>query len=446
MLKNLGETEDGTAWCLKALHPSDPLSEVKGIPDECCQPTSFLNFQTVSTLTTAQASGTWSAEMQLFPNPVNFLSGVYTDSVTSTQHYFQHMNSQLTGLRSYDKYASFSTDNVAWRLAYAGVTIVQDGPSLADQGTIVACQKSLYPIDFNASSLNPTAGVVSSAVHLQAFTYDSMPVFETTQAMPNSYMAQSKEGVYIPLRLTNDRSWFSAKDGRLQAVYKFSPTYANPGFMDVAQTAGPGVWPYWDGVPGYLLGGSPYTHGGALQPAMCSTNVADICFKNVSYQSSFTFFYRYGFEVQLLPNSAFSPFLALSPRLDLEALHNYFRISRELKDAYPASYNDFGTMMSQLLEAVGGLSKTLSLVNPLFGSVAQGAGAVGRMMRKGRKPPQPARNQVQSQISASDVEQGRVAIKTNRPQKVKRKQQQPRRQKPRTLFSGPRGRGVAKLF
>lgn len=40
----LGTTEQGKDWCLKALHPADPLTVANGIPDMSSVPSVFQNF------------------------------------------------------------------------------------------------------------------------------------------------------------------------------------------------------------------------------------------------------------------------------------------------------------------------------------------------------------------------------------------------------------------
>ncbi len=67
----LGSTQSGADWCLKALHPSDPLVEVRGIPDKSAVPSAFINYQAIFTVSPqAGATGTWTLDASLIPDPI----------------------------------------------------------------------------------------------------------------------------------------------------------------------------------------------------------------------------------------------------------------------------------------------------------------------------------------------------------------------------------------
>jgi len=62
--EKLGSTPTGSDWCLKALHPADPLTEVRGVPDQSSVPSVFLNFQTVGSVKpSSHAVGTWGCDL-----------------------------------------------------------------------------------------------------------------------------------------------------------------------------------------------------------------------------------------------------------------------------------------------------------------------------------------------------------------------------------------------
>lgn len=110
MGKNLpmGSTESGKAWCIKALHPSDPLTEVRGVPDESSMSTVFLNYQSTFTLQPpGVAEPTWSFDAALLPHPVNFLTTQKSYSSGATPSSTSFLNAQLTGSTHTDKFATF---------------------------------------------------------------------------------------------------------------------------------------------------------------------------------------------------------------------------------------------------------------------------------------------------------------------------------------------------
>jgi hypothetical protein len=109
---------------------------------------------------------------------------------------------------------------------------------------------------------------------------------------------------------------------------------------------------------------------GQAIPDYCNSNWADFSFKNLAVTTSLSFFYRFGFEVQVLPTSQMSPHLKLSPKHDPAALNAYFAISRELKDAYPADFNDLGMIWDIISSAAKAVAPALGAI-PVAGPVLQ---------------------------------------------------------------------------
>jgi hypothetical protein len=109
------------------------------------------------------------------------------------------------------------------------------------------------------------------------------------------------------------------------------------------------------------------------------TNWGGICARNLALTTKFTFFVRFGVELQVQPGSTLSPHLRLSPQYDSRALKTYFAIARELKDAYPADYNDWG----KLWNVVKGVASSVLPVVSALGPVGAGVGALGGLAMKG---------------------------------------------------------------
>jgi hypothetical protein len=89
------------------------------------------------------------------------------------------------------------------------------------------------------------------------------------------------------------------------------------------------------------------------------------------------------------------------------ALDAYYAISRELKDAYPADYNDLGKIWDVIKKAAVNtlpLLRHVPYVGP-FAEVAERA-----LTKPGYTPARGSRDT----ISASDLERARAAIATNR--------------------------------
>jgi hypothetical protein len=300
------------------------------------------------------------------------------------------------------------------------VTIYQDGPDLANQGTIVVSQAPLQPNYYTHSYQTVTQPSGPDYGLTRLAWYDDVsqgPNFQRSQAMPNAMMGRSRDGAYIPLKLTETcQDWQS--QGNL--ICPFVPaelgtdTYSVWVRIPVVKVPAypfPVVEPFYEPAGGGILGQSI--------PDLMNASVAHISARNLSDQTSFTFYFRMGIEVQLTASSSLTPQLKLSPPFDRVALDTYFAIARELKDGYPADYNDLGRMWDVISQAAKAVIPMLRYV-PAIGPVAQSAVSLGDSIRSRRKNPVrrvPSKPSAQSRANAAVVAQ---AQKGALPQRQKR--------------------------
>jgi hypothetical protein len=338
-----------------------------------------MNYQSVYTVTSAGAAGsTWTLDGQLIPHPLTFGAANYTD--TAGTHQIEFLNTQVAGATSGARVKNWSENFKRWRLAYAGVTIYQDGPDLANQGTVVVCQKPVEPM---VHSIVPTGDLYVDGglgfCRCTSINADDLPAFASSQAMPNAYFGRSKEGVYIPLKLTNTiQKWHSISDFMLTCESGTVTDLSDAGIggrMTLATTLAVPSGPYYPFFSNndchvYNDGAGVFSLKGQAIPDYCNSNWADFSFKNLAVTTSLSFFYRFGFEVQVLPTSQMSPHLKLSPKHDPAALNAYFAISRELKDAYPADFNDLGMIWDIISSAAKAVAPALGAI-PVAGPVLQ---------------------------------------------------------------------------
>lgn len=414
-----GSTDNGKAWCIKALHPSDPVVEVNGIPDKSAVPSVFMNYQATYTLGTARAdTNPWSFDAALVPNPVGPLWATTNDG--TNDHVTTYLNPQLAGEDFNAKFQSFLEMAERWRLAYMSVTVYQDGPSLADQGTISACQ---VPTSFAQTCTapqdcamlldggNPTRVMLTPTIAI--VDASDWPSFERCQAMPNSYFAKSKEGCYLPLKLTKTcQQWHSIADSTMWAprelnmpnpdAYNGEVGLVNAGgstmpISDDASFVRPGAYfPYGTnhGTAGVGAGAEPawrlragptevykafVATRGSLVPHLMNDNVGHICVRNAASTTSFSFFVRMGIEMQVQPSSPLAPQMRISPAYDRDALETYFAIARELKDAYPADFNDLGKIWNAIKGAARfalPAAKMLPGIGPVISAMEGPVGAL----------------------------------------------------------------------
>lgn len=426
--KEFGTTPSGRDWCIKALHPSDPLTEVRGIPDESSVPSLFMNYQSVYTISPANgATGTWTLDGQLIPNPLSFGAASYTDSISTKMVEF--VNTQIPGASHPDRLTTFLGEFARWRLAYASVTIYQDGPDLANQGTVVVCQKPVEPTRFNLVDGQSTQFValgLHHAFHLEAY---DLPDYTRSQSMPNAYFGKSKEGIYIPLKLTKThQAWHSHRDLTYQASSASGSPYNQTGtggrimLASNVSSVTTGQYPFLSLNDVHQVTGTYTDLHGTLTSDFCNENWADFSFRNMAVTTSLSCFFRFGFEVQVMPASSLAPHLKLSPESDPTALAAYFAISRELKDAYPADFNDLGKIWdvissvakkaSPFLGMIPGIGPALSAVVPM---VAETGDRIRAAVSRSRNPTQG------STASASDLEIARNAINSSEITRARKK-------------------------
>jgi hypothetical protein len=429
--RNFGATSNGSDWCIKALHPSDPITEVRGIPDESAIPSMFMNYQAVHTVRPNEnATGTWQLDGQLIPNPFAFGSCNYTDSVGT--HFKEFLNSQIPGSSHPERLNSFLSNFTRWRLAYASVTIYQDGPDLANQGTVVACQKPVAPLRMSISTSNldglyHASGGYHNLFHMEA---SDLPIFERSQAMPNSFFGRSREGLYLPLKLTRTcQNWKSARDLVYQCNAGSVTPYTSPSSGGILTIPWNPAAESLDVYPFLSLNdlheaqsGTDVYMQGTLTSDFCNDNWGDFSFRNMAVTTSLSLFFRFGFEMQLQPQSQLSPHLKLSPQHDPMALESYFAISRELKDGYPADFNDLGKIWSVISSAAKTVAPFLApipVAGPLLATALPAVAKLGDMVKN--KLTEKDKKRISgptlgNTASAADVQKARAAVKAARRQ------------------------------
>lgn len=412
-----------------------------------------MNFQTVATISPqVGATGTWSCDMQLIPHPVSFAAYFKNDSTGTSSS--EVLNSQLAGIDHIAKLAGFIETFRKWRLAYASVTVYQDGPDLANQGTVVACQK---PMDLQmfCPTVGNVNGVYTAPVgHLPVWNIlaDELPNYTTTQAMPNAYFGQSKEGVYVPLKLSpNHQRWHGRHDlayqGQTGAI-QTNPSSPYWNQFDLQYTGTPtstGTYPFTtlNNLHFYQSGGSDGRLAGTATSNFCNDNWADICFRNLAVTSSLSMFFRFGFECQVDPVSIYSPQLKLSPEYDAQAIATYFSIARTLKDGYPADFNDLGKIWGVIKEAASTIAPVLSFL-PGGSAVVKAGETMGKVVDKTLMPALLQRASAPSRgntSSASDIEKVQEAKKkANVVDELQKEAARSSRARPRARSMPPRRR------
>jgi hypothetical protein len=396
----LGNTDDGKAWALKALHPADPLTEVRGIPDESAVPSVFQNFQSTYTLSNPSLStvGNWEFDLFLLPSPV-VMGAIRTRDSTGAYLWSTIVNPQIgvAGDPWYTRQAVFSDTVERYRLAYCGVTGHLDAAAVTNQGSVAAAQYSQMPVSM---TLEGGAPQVIRPVEC----WNELPkTWDQLVSMPNAYVAPATEGFYAPYKLgRTHQKWKNAR-----VLCPFLP-YGSGSVVTSAVVAAPlpliapsmtslnGGYPF--GLTGWYSGS---TAAQSMIQHRADVNVLHIAGRNLHYQSAFTMVFRHGYETQVSPASQLTPFAKISPRHDSLAVEGYFAVAREFKDAYPEEYNGWEEILGVIGNAVGDV---VSSVVPGGGMMVKAAKSIiPRLIGRGNA-------EDVTQMSASQKEAAREAV------------------------------------
>lgn len=386
----MAQTPDGRAWCVKALHPSDPIPDCRGIPDESSAPSVMLQYNSVVTIVPTGATNNWGFDLTIIPDVL--VHGSYRTQndagVTTLVANILNQGLSPVGIAN----PSYTQRRAAWdamgveayRLCYFGVSAYQDGPALADQGTVCAAQwevaRRKYNITFGATTLP-----VNSTANRRFVKYQPTDLadYNRSQFMPNAHFGPSKEGCYMPLRLTKtSQHWHTEADQEFILRTAQAPTVPGGDTYPVPVALVAGDEPYPAVIPGYTSTGPQIVGDLVYKPA--NGVWGGISARNLSVQTRFTLYFRVGIEARVYPGSLMSSQQKMSPTFDPVALASYFRINRELKDAYPVEFNDLG----KLWDVISGAAKTvlpfignLGPVGMAVSTLGRGAVGVGDMIR-----------------------------------------------------------------
>lgn len=295
---------------------------------------------------------TWNCAFYFISDPTMFGLVYTTNASGSVSAYFPVFNTALSGVGTTEAAAAWIAGFEQWRSCYAGVTTYLNAPALANQGQVAAAQ---YPCRHrDLGMISGTTMVAGDQLDRRLSLYPCvdfptavMPTYGSLVRMPQSYTGHAKDGCYMPLKLdSNHNVWHTASDyvydltgmGQASTYYNTPSGTSNcNGLYCDCQRAG-----FTDAGVGL---GEPH-----LLP--CLQNMGCVYYTGISKDATITIQLRLGFEARCWPESAFASYLKLPPAFDPVALRSYFLIARELKDAYPASYNDLGKLW-EVIKTVG---------------------------------------------------------------------------------------------
>lgn len=325
----------------------------------------MVNWQSDRTLAAPETTvDTWACDLLCVPSPQCFYRATFTPDVGSAST-SEGVNTQL-GTTFSTAAAALNTAYERWRIAYYSVTVYYDAPALSDQGSCVAAQ---FPLEANLAGGPGLAAASAGAFckyKVARFQDRDFPAFETLLTMPNAYSGLAKDGCYLPLRLDSNHSrWMSDADTFVDGSLA-SPQPDTGLWCAVSATTGSLLFPSAEGLR-VEADGVPQA-----DPiiGLASGISGQISFRNLAKVGRLRVVHRVGFECQVSPGTSMTPFLAVSPPYDPMAIAAYFQVSRELKDAYPADYNDLGKLWDVIKKVASVVAPIVPAPLRMIGSVA----------------------------------------------------------------------------
>jgi len=396
-LQTPGLTSDGKAWLAKALHPSDTVWSVNGIPTMESVPTASLNFQNVATIT-APAAAAWNADVVLAPTPLYFAKVHTSDGAAFTSTTIANNSLGVTQAQ-----AEFGANGILWntamntafwqnvsmyRITYASMTITMSAAATTDEGSVTCGQYPVHGTKIGWPTILLTANPVGSRFQIPGSLWCcTRPNANSLLGIGGSVSHEAKKGVYMILKLDEGcLKWRSATKPRVAVPYLGNYSWGAsdiqlaqltiPDMFDAA-AATDALGEPWFGP--YAIWANPYqngtgatsqtTLGGRCQYEPACGNIGHCLFSGLDPAAKLVITVRVGFEFRIPPGSVYVGQVGSPVPYDPVALQTYYAYAREYLSAYPAEFNILGAIWTGL-KAIG--RPILGAVTRLFGeSIAE---------------------------------------------------------------------------
>lgn len=392
----LASTDAGKEFAIKALHPAENSIKAVRCPIGGNHPTAVAQLDAVFTLPVTNSSLT----VAMTSDPVCPLS-ISVPTSASTMSHYNWYSTLLSGAGLVTEPTSDVHNALTLQLAELAqqyrvnalsVTAHLIAPDLANQGFITAAQYTSTPQCTVRLQSDATANAQPMQMWARRPPATASQVIQGTTA----YTGQAKEGVYIPYKISNMGKWRSTTDLRCQ--YEAGTTIpALPG-QPLAVAAGYSGFPY---NVACLALDTQVAPAAAYHPQDWNCAMAWFTGLSVSPAVAVQFRIRQVIELVPWPSTAYAS-LAEPPLPEDElAVKMYLEVSAKMKDAYPASYNDFAKLRSvisslakRVLPYVDPALTLLSSVPGIPGLVAGGVKTIKDNIsgyRKNRQNPRSSR-------------------------------------------------------
>lgn len=426
-LGSMGLIPSARDWIRKALHPAGPTAPGCTIPDEVSQPTARPEYtqELIVSAPSGLSTPTWDCAMYTLPGDVTAVvvetgpagsafggrSGPPAPVTGGTvqlircqpqalvapvQYYFPAISADLV----YEG-ATAQFNPLAWRRAYASLTVYMSASSLNDQGTVTAGQFPGFPVTSSVSSECYSA--IGPFLQARQTTF-VLPLQESDMLVsnPRCTVWDARKGIYIPQLLAGPTQPFVTPP-RTDLVTAGGTT--GYGYPDPAFGFAPGTGSTWavSNTAGYVqmnsqavvVAGSVPTDPGFSQPVLVDDGFDNLLcsvaiWRGLSPAATLTVKSIVGFEVAVSYASPVRQFVQPADPPSPQAMQAYYAITREIQQVYPSSFNVFGAILPVLATAARAVAPyALSALTAIGSRLMErygGASAPEKVMR-GVPPP-----------------------------------------------------------
>lgn len=389
----LATTDQGKRFVMKALHPADHEIKSAKIPGGIENSTTFCVDEVMTYPTNGEEVtinvmpslicpmafvGASSAGVRYsrFENPVFGGNGFVTSSLNTPLNPATMQAITQNARDNIERYAITSTS----------VTLELVAPALSDQGTITAIQAPLVkdkhlwckfrkttasgpPSDVPAGSFGSMAifGIPTGTAGVDEYNVAQPIPVTFTDPLPNEsqalgfsrgYTGEARKGTYIPLRfpdfhfhkVSENIAYYNG-----QILDPLTSTALETPVMGSMEAYLPNIADVYLSDTSALMSAVPtdlktkmtlYPHDG---------NLGIIYVRGLSNAASLRIRVRQTFEIIVDNSSPYYPMVTVPAPPDSTALKMYREVAARLKDAYPASFNDFATLKNSIKAIAGAL-------------------------------------------------------------------------------------------
>lgn len=438
IMSRMGTTIEGQRWAMTALDPCGPVPDNMGIPDSSGAPVATPTYRgnyvisydtTMFAVTPANPSPNYDIQIMNVPVPEIAFMYRIRDVASNTWSSTRVVRTDGFALPAAGQTAppdgvtlkSFGYGKV--RLSGAGYTYELDCSSNNNMGRVTSGQiECLGRVATGFAYVAGSSAAAGAGQSLQAmanavevaYRFPNDSAF-LVNGCPNVYQCEAKEGAYVPIKFTGavsaqqykttgEYSYSAASD--TSNVVQFTPdTYMVHYYSNIPVSEGDGTAaPFTNDSSGAGQYGSTTTSPVATSTGWGLSKISPYITPPLDMMTSVTFFEglasgysgtgstvstnaaasvrvksRLFIEAISTGAGAISPYVHRSPVLDQLAIDTVATVGQTTADAFPASFNSFGTIMNTIWTGIKRVAR------PLLGVVEKipGAGLYAQAAKQG---------------------------------------------------------------